>query len=54
MKGKTSSFLSLAIMLGVGVFFLLHPGDTLIAATRIIGIVLIYKAVTGMFIRIKL
>lgn len=47
MKGKTSSFLSLAIMLAVGVFFLLHPGDTLITAARIIGIALIVIGAIG-------
>ena len=48
MKGKTSSFLSLAIMLAVGVFFLLHPGDTLISAARIVGIALIVIGALGM------
>lgn len=47
MKGKTSSFLSLAIMLAVGVFFLLHPGDTLITAARIVGIALIVIGAIG-------
>lgn len=47
MRGKTSSFVSLAIMLAVGVFFLLHPGDTLITAARIVGIALVVIGAIG-------
>ena len=47
MKSKTGSFLSLAIMLVVGVIFLAHPGDTLITAARIIGVALIVIGAIG-------
>lgn len=48
MKGKSGSFLSLAIMLGVGVFFVLHPGDTAVAAARIIGAALVVLGAIGL------
>ena len=38
----------------LGVLILCNPFGTVSTLVRIIGVVLIYKAITGMFIRIKL